>query len=316
MAKPLAQILRSARQTKGMTQEQLAAQLYVTRQTISSWEKGRTQPDLETLRKICTALDLSSEELLLGNTHSDDQCSALIRASTFCFWAMTILCLALGILSAILHSPTCGFYNGFLFLCQVTIYPILSYMVRHHDYSLLAGYDANAAYDFPSLHHMVALLHAALASTGLLMSIFGIILFFIPFCVPWLVLVYVINLCGSFLIIQTKYGEQIYLPNSRDQILARMLRWSTLLGILMLLTGAIWGVTLCILSDPQTLNIGPFLLSLFGQQACGGLLLFSQQRTARRAVDKGQETCTFTRTSRMSLVLYILLFLWMTLSLL
>ena len=40
MAKPLAQILRSARQNKGLTQEQLAAQLYVTRQTVSSWEKG------------------------------------------------------------------------------------------------------------------------------------------------------------------------------------------------------------------------------------------------------------------------------------
>ena len=120
MAKPLAQILRSARQNKGLTQEQLAAQLYVTRQAVSSWEKGRTQPDLDTLRNVCTALDLSPEELLLGKPHTEDSSAALIRGAAVCFWGMTALCLAQGILAIALRMPAPGFYAGALFLCQVT----------------------------------------------------------------------------------------------------------------------------------------------------------------------------------------------------
>ena len=115
------------RKHAGLTQEQLAAQLYVTRQTVSSWEKGRTQPDLDTLRNICTSLDLSPEELLLGNPHTEDSSAALIRSATVCFWGMTALCLVQGILAIVLRMPAPGFYAGALFLCQVTVYPIFSY---------------------------------------------------------------------------------------------------------------------------------------------------------------------------------------------
>ena len=42
--------LTTARKAAGMTQEQLADMVHVARNTISSWERGRTQPDLDTLR--------------------------------------------------------------------------------------------------------------------------------------------------------------------------------------------------------------------------------------------------------------------------
>ena len=211
-----------------------------------------------------------------------------------------------------MRSLTPGLYAGLLFLCQVTFYPIFSYMLRHRDYTLLAGYDANAAYDFPALRHMVALLHVSWAANGLLAAILGGLLFVLPPALPWLILVYMTNLCVTALVIENKCSEQVYLPGSRDRSLARMTKWSTLLGVLMLLTGVEWGVALCFVTDPQTLPIGPFLLSLFGQQICGGLLLFSQNRAARSAVNQGVESCPLTRTSRLSLVAYILLFLWMT----
>ncbi len=44
--------LIAARKAAGMTQEQLADAVHVARNTISSWEHGRTQPDLDTLRLL------------------------------------------------------------------------------------------------------------------------------------------------------------------------------------------------------------------------------------------------------------------------
>ena len=44
--------LTAARKAAGLTQEQLADSVHVARNTVSSWERGRTQPDLDTLRLL------------------------------------------------------------------------------------------------------------------------------------------------------------------------------------------------------------------------------------------------------------------------
>ena len=58
--------LRKAREAKGMTQQSLAEQLYVTRQSVSRWECGDRYPDLLTTKKISQILEVSPDELLSG----------------------------------------------------------------------------------------------------------------------------------------------------------------------------------------------------------------------------------------------------------
>ena len=47
-----AEQLTAARKAAGMTQEELSAAVHVARNTISNWEHGRTEPDLNTLRLL------------------------------------------------------------------------------------------------------------------------------------------------------------------------------------------------------------------------------------------------------------------------
>ena len=51
--------LAAARKAAGMTQEQLAAQINVTRQALSHWENGRSQPDEETVQRLSEVLKVS-----------------------------------------------------------------------------------------------------------------------------------------------------------------------------------------------------------------------------------------------------------------
>lgn len=62
--------LRKARQAKGITQQTLAENIYVTRQTVSRWECGDRFPDLITAKKLAKVLDTSVDKLLSG----DDAC--------------------------------------------------------------------------------------------------------------------------------------------------------------------------------------------------------------------------------------------------
>lgn len=60
--------IKKLRYEKNLTQEDIAKELFVTRQTVSSWESGRTQPDIETLVKLSEIFSVSTEELIYGKT--------------------------------------------------------------------------------------------------------------------------------------------------------------------------------------------------------------------------------------------------------
>ncbi|MDE6595282.1 MAG: helix-turn-helix domain-containing protein [Oscillospiraceae bacterium] len=56
--------LQILRKQKGMSQETLAQQLNVVRQTISKWEKGLSVPDADMLIRVADVFDTSVSELL------------------------------------------------------------------------------------------------------------------------------------------------------------------------------------------------------------------------------------------------------------
>lgn len=56
--------IKSLRADNKLTQEQLAEKLRVSRSTVSSWETGRSYPDLEMVIAICDCLNVSLDFLL------------------------------------------------------------------------------------------------------------------------------------------------------------------------------------------------------------------------------------------------------------
>ncbi len=65
------QTLRQTRQAQGMTQQELAERLFVSRQTVSSWETGRNLPNLETLARLAELLGVSTDYLLGRQTEPE-----------------------------------------------------------------------------------------------------------------------------------------------------------------------------------------------------------------------------------------------------
>ncbi len=58
--------LQELRKQKGLTQEELAELLYVSRTAISKWESGRGFPNIESLKEISKFFCVSLDELLSG----------------------------------------------------------------------------------------------------------------------------------------------------------------------------------------------------------------------------------------------------------
>ena len=58
--------LQELRKSKGLTQEELAEALYVSRTAVSKWESGRGYPSIDSLKEISSYFSVSIDELLSG----------------------------------------------------------------------------------------------------------------------------------------------------------------------------------------------------------------------------------------------------------
>ncbi len=58
--------LQELRKSKGMTQEELAQSLFVSRTAISKWESGRGYPSIDSLKEISKFFSVTIDDLLSG----------------------------------------------------------------------------------------------------------------------------------------------------------------------------------------------------------------------------------------------------------
>lgn len=59
--------IKEKRKNLNLTQEEVAEKLFVSRQTISNWENGKTLPDIESLISISELYEISLDELIKGD---------------------------------------------------------------------------------------------------------------------------------------------------------------------------------------------------------------------------------------------------------
>ena len=64
--------IRKYRKDRGLTQEQLANMIGISKGRVSNWEQGINRPDADVLADICVALNVSPSEILNVHLSGDD----------------------------------------------------------------------------------------------------------------------------------------------------------------------------------------------------------------------------------------------------
>ena len=70
-------IIRELRINKGLSQDELAEKVFVTRQAVSRWENGETTPNTETLKLLSKLFDVSINTLLGSPRELTCQCCGM-----------------------------------------------------------------------------------------------------------------------------------------------------------------------------------------------------------------------------------------------
>lgn len=94
--------LQELRKRRGLTQEELAEALYVSRTAISKWESGRGYPSIDSLKEIASYFSVTIDELLSGekllSIAEKENKSNLLGMCDFLFGMMDVCSLLLIIL--------------------------------------------------------------------------------------------------------------------------------------------------------------------------------------------------------------------------
>lgn len=90
--------LQLLRKEKGLTQEQLAEKLFVSRTAISKWENGRGFPNLDSLKNIARLYSISIDELLtIAEKENKSNIATIYHFIFYCIDTMMVLALFLPI---------------------------------------------------------------------------------------------------------------------------------------------------------------------------------------------------------------------------
>lgn len=111
----LGEILVNLRKTKGLSQEQLAEELNLTRQTISKWELNQSSPDIHYLVQLSAFFGVSTDYLIKGEEADNDTMvveknTNSVNAYKWCFYLGTVSIgvSMLGMIAFMLYSAMYG----------------------------------------------------------------------------------------------------------------------------------------------------------------------------------------------------------------
>ena len=117
----IADKIKNDRIQKGYTQEQVAEELLVTRQTISNWENGKSLPDIISIIKMSELYEISLDEMMKGDKallKKVERDVGAVKAEKKLIkfaWISIVIAIILMILGEIIEgNPFIDFMNGAL----------------------------------------------------------------------------------------------------------------------------------------------------------------------------------------------------------
>lgn len=120
--------IKTYRKEKGWTQKELAELLHLSNKTISSWETGRTYPDLDNLIQLADLFELTLDELIREDKKMIKNLDKKIKRSTYTLPVIIIGLVLIVLITYMTLSPNS--FSGTIMMWLTTLLTIgIAYFV-------------------------------------------------------------------------------------------------------------------------------------------------------------------------------------------
>ena len=123
----LAEKIVSLRKNKGLSQEELAEQLHISRQAVSRWEMGTAFPDASNIIQLSKTLEVSTDYLLTDEYESKKASNSMNLQTEL------LLQMFLQAICIVFHIINCFVLNFFPFLSLISLMMNLFIMIKFNN---------------------------------------------------------------------------------------------------------------------------------------------------------------------------------------
>lgn len=146
MEKSVGEKLKECRLNQGLSQQELAEQLNVTRQAVSNWERNKTLPDVYLLREIAAVFDMTLDEYMEDTRKAEITMPKMPARFLAASIAVILIYLLVGGITGQLSVESVMVMVIIAVFCQGFVHLYLSNSVKSEDFNMLAGYDGKVEY--------------------------------------------------------------------------------------------------------------------------------------------------------------------------
>lgn len=214
--------IKELRMKLGYTQEQLANELGVTRQTLSNWECEKTIPDSMQLNEISKRLNISIECIM-----GEEQKGKIIKmkGKTKKIW---IILLSINIILTVITIIVAANQNDNILqkilipvgppvICSVIIWFVLQNALNSEDYSLIGGYNEKYNYNIKELRNIISFIQGYTVVVSLIANFVLFIFSFFPEYKSdyiYILYIYLVNLFVGIIYINIKKKNVLYVSKN------------------------------------------------------------------------------------------------------
>ena len=192
-----------------LTQEELAKQLHVSRQAVSSWERGISEPDLDMIQQMSELFHVSLEAFIQGEAFAYKEQKWITRI----FIGLLMSGIVYIIYLIIQRSIPSVLIISIMLLMSGTIVATFGYALRNHDVTMIAGFNEAVPYYREGVEHILLAIQKRIVMGAAAVFILDVIIgelfhqrivLFVGF------IIFIVNVVASILICNWKYASQLY----------------------------------------------------------------------------------------------------------
>lgn len=203
--------IKNLRTQNNMSQELLAEYLNISRQAISNWENGKSQPDAETLMRLASIFNVTVDDILEKQLNTE-------RISKHYYWIIPILSSVFSIFHFILGM------KNYIALVGVITAPMLASIIalimyftfensiKKRDFNMIAGHRKEFEKDFPSYQRRLRMTYTIVSNLALMLNILYFLVYRVEDNQQMVIslvffLVFILGLATTLFIVDVKYKK-------------------------------------------------------------------------------------------------------------
>ncbi len=166
----IGEAIKNLRAKRGVSQDALAEMVGVSRQAISNWENGKTQPDADTLAKLGAIFDISVDSIIRNDISEKKP----VEKFGLLVPALSTVISAIHLVSAFkdLINPVGVMVSAMLAsVIALIVYGAFESSIKNRDFTMIAGHKKADEADLPRYERQLRTMSILVSCLALLLNI-------------------------------------------------------------------------------------------------------------------------------------------------